>query len=154
MVAFLEEAICWLSSLIPPFWVERHHPPLLFPSHNATTLSSSSLPSMNEVVEPLFDIGPVWAVLSCALLTIWFVGSLYLWPESRTLHRDSPVQIKRRFASIALVCITATMYLYYWARSVSLLPLHYLSILIHNNKFVSRVIFSQCSPGWGLELME
>ena len=69
-------------------------------------------------MEPLFDIGPIWAVLSCALLTVWFVGSLYLWPESRTLHRDAPLQIKRRFASVGLVCLTATIYLYYWCRSV------------------------------------
>ena len=141
MVELLEETICWLLSLVPPFWVERHHRFL----HANTTIPNSQAESLQMFsVEPLFDIGPIWAVLSCALLTVWFVGSLYLWPESRTLHRDSPLQIKRRFASVGLVCLTATIYLYLWARSV-------LVQLLDNNfliKFHSHEISLLFLLGW------
>ena len=46
------------------------------------------------------------------------MGSLYLWPEALTLNRDSPVQIQRRFMSVALVCVTSVIYLLYWAKEV------------------------------------
>ncbi|KAL6041537.1 CAAX prenyl protease [Balamuthia mandrillaris] len=75
--------------------------------------------------EALFQVNAFGAVFSCALLTVWFVGSLYLWPKARTLNRDDPVQIKRRFMSVGLVCATSVVYLWFWAASQDLFSVLY-----------------------------
>ncbi|ELR22428.1 CAAX prenyl protease 2, putative [Acanthamoeba castellanii str. Neff] len=66
-------------------------------------------------VEPLFHMSGLGAVVSCVGLAGWFVGSLYLWPDLHRIDRNSPVVIKRRFASVGLACVTAVIYLYFWA---------------------------------------
>ncbi|KAL6075456.1 CAAX prenyl protease [Balamuthia mandrillaris] len=78
-----------------------------------------------EALQPLFQVNAFGAVFSCALLTVWFVGSLYLWPKARTLNRDDPVQIKRRFMSVGLVCATSVVYLWFWAASQDLFSVLY-----------------------------
>jgi hypothetical protein len=72
-------------------------------------------------VEPLFHMSGLGAVVSCVGLAGWFVGSLYLWPDLHRIDRNSPVVIKRRFASVGLACVTAVIYLYFWANDVRLL---------------------------------
>ena len=72
-------------------------------------------------VEPLFHMSGPGAVVSCVGLAAWFVGSLYLWPDLHRIDRNSPVVIKRRFASVGLACVTAVIYLYFWANDVRLM---------------------------------
>jgi len=62
--------------------------------------------------ERCFWVSELGAMFSCALLTGSFVGSLYLWPQSARLDRNSPLQIKRRFLSVGLVCLLSFIFLF------------------------------------------
>lgn len=51
------------------------------------------------------------AVSSCLILALTFVGSLYVWQYSH--HRDHPVTIKKRCASVLCVIVWSPVFLYF-----------------------------------------
>jgi len=53
----------------------------------------------------------VTAVLSCLGFTCLFVGSLYIWTQALTLHRDHTKQLKRRIISVTISSILSVLYL-------------------------------------------
>ncbi|RUS71545.1 hypothetical protein EGW08_020685 [Elysia chlorotica] len=57
---------------------------------------------------------PGWqAILLCLFFAVLYVGSLYIWREStKNKSRDHPDVIKRRFLSVALVCLTVPLLLW------------------------------------------
>jgi len=64
------------------------------------------------------EVSAVGAMVSCIGLAGWFVGSLYIWPEALRRDRNSSFVIKRRFISVAIVCVTAVLYLCLFTRQV------------------------------------
>lgn len=59
-------------------------------------------------------IAPHEALSASTALALSFVLSLYIWPNSTTLDRNSPIQIRRRFKSMVLVCIFALIVVLFW----------------------------------------
>lgn len=61
--------------------------------------------------EGLLEVSGPAAVAGCLGLAAWFVGSLYIWPDTHRVDRNSPYVVKRRFMSVGLVCVTAVLLL-------------------------------------------
>ncbi|RDD44266.1 CAAX prenyl protease 2 [Trichoplax sp. H2] len=61
-----------------------------------------------------FDhLTPVQSIISCALLAILYVCSLYVWKNST--DRDDPRVIKKRFISVLIVSILSPIYVWWWS---------------------------------------
>ncbi|KAJ8309538.1 hypothetical protein KUTeg_014412 [Tegillarca granosa] len=62
---------------------------------------------------PVIFILPAWqATLLCLLFALFFVGSLYIWADSVNKNRDHVDTIKRRFVSMAVVCLIIPLLLW------------------------------------------
>ncbi|XP_070579134.1 CAAX prenyl protease 2-like [Ptychodera flava] len=62
-----------------------------------------------------FAVSCVSGVLSCFVLALAYVGSLYLWTSK--FSRNHPSTIKRRFFSVLLVTLAAPPYVWLWANN-------------------------------------
>ncbi|EDV23727.1 uncharacterized protein TRIADDRAFT_57211 [Trichoplax adhaerens] len=61
-----------------------------------------------------FDhLTPVQSIISCALLAVLYVCSLYVWKNST--DRDDPRVIKKRFISVLIVSILSPIYVWWWS---------------------------------------
>ncbi|RKP02412.1 hypothetical protein CXG81DRAFT_10787 [Caulochytrium protostelioides] len=63
-------------------------------------------------IAPAHVLGALEGPLYCAVLTLLFVGSLYVFPGALSLNRNHPSVIWRRFMAVGVACVACPLFVY------------------------------------------